>query len=75
MTRRSWYVDKEAADGLAAAIDHIHQTTNAPKHVIASALFKAAIGQADAVADHLRSDTQREPGDQRDLTERSEAAG
>jgi hypothetical protein len=67
MTRRSWYVDKQAADGLAAAIDHIHQTTSAPKHIITSALFRAAIAQAEGVAEQLRS----EPGEPHDGNGRS----
>jgi hypothetical protein len=42
MTRRSWYVTKDASDALAAAVDDIHFATRAPKHAIASALFKLA---------------------------------
>jgi hypothetical protein len=54
MTRRSWYVTRDAADVLKAAVDDIHHRTRGiPKHVIASALFTAAAANADAVTRDL----------------------
>jgi hypothetical protein len=49
MTRRSWYVTQEASDALAAAVDDIHFATRAPKHAIASALFKLAASNGHLV--------------------------
>lgn len=49
MTRRSWYVTQEASDALAAAVDDIHYATRAPKHAIASALFKLAASNGHLV--------------------------
>jgi hypothetical protein len=57
MTRRSWYVDQDAAAALAAAVDDVHFATRVPKHVVASALFRAAAAQADAVAADLKADS------------------
>lgn len=57
MTRRSWYVEQEAADALAAAVDDVHYATRVPKHIVASALMRAAAAQADQIAADLKQTT------------------
>jgi hypothetical protein len=44
MDRRSWYMPKESADALAAALDELHFTTRQPKHVVLAALVSVALG-------------------------------
>lgn len=45
MDRRSWYMPKESADALAAALEELHFTTRQPKHVIMAALVAIALEQ------------------------------
>ena len=61
MTRRSWYVTQEASDALAAAVDDIHFATRAPKHAIASALFKLAASNGHLVERTLGRPAQTGP--------------
>ncbi|MFJ6701123.1 hypothetical protein ACIQM4_34420 [Streptomyces sp. NPDC091272] len=64
MTRRSWYVTRESADTLRAAVDEVHRRTRGiPKHVIASALFTAAAANADAVARALLAEITADIGE------------
>ncbi|MFD0804319.1 hypothetical protein ACFQZU_23795, partial [Streptomonospora algeriensis] len=53
-TRRSWYVDKAAAEAFQAAVDDIHHATRAPKHEVASRLLRAAAEHADGVSDAIK---------------------
>ncbi|MGW1917727.1 hypothetical protein ACWCQS_45560 [Streptomyces sp. NPDC002076] len=49
MDRRSWYMPKESADALAAALEDLHWSTRQPKHVIMAALVSVALGHLDEV--------------------------
>ncbi|HEX5568302.1 MAG TPA: hypothetical protein VFY14_15490 [Streptomyces sp.] len=49
MDRRSWYMPKESADALAAAVDDLHFATRQPKHVILAALVSVALDRVDEV--------------------------
>lgn len=54
MDRRSWYMPKESADALAAALDELHFTTRQPKHVVMAALVAVALEQLPAVEQRVR---------------------
>lgn len=49
MDRRSWYMPKESADALAAALEELHWSTRQPKHVIMAALVSVALDHLDEV--------------------------
>lgn len=49
MDRRSWYMPKESADALAAALEELHFTTRQPKHVVLAALVDVALEHLPAV--------------------------
>jgi hypothetical protein len=49
MDRRSWYMPRESADALAAAVEEMHFTTRRPKHVIVAALVAVALNHLDEV--------------------------
>ncbi|MDX2733562.1 hypothetical protein [Streptomyces sp. PA03-2a] len=49
MDRRSWYMPKESADALAAALEDLHWSTRRPKHVIMAALVDVALEHLDEV--------------------------
>lgn len=49
MDRRSWYMPRESADALAAAIEEMHFTTRRPKHVILAALVSVALDHIEDV--------------------------
>ncbi|MFF5030365.1 hypothetical protein ACFY2J_40060 [Streptomyces collinus] len=49
MDRRSWYMPKESADALAAALEEVHWATRQPKHVIMAALVSVALDHLDEV--------------------------
>ncbi|WP_017541971.1 hypothetical protein [Nocardiopsis halophila] len=52
-TRRSWYVERDAAEAFQAAVDDVHHATRRPKHEVASLLLRAAAERADEVADKI----------------------
>jgi transcription termination factor NusB len=54
MDRRSWYMPKESADALAAAIEELHYTERAPKHVVVAALVEVALDHLDDVRRHIQ---------------------
>ncbi|MFF8577060.1 hypothetical protein ACF06L_38140 [Streptomyces sp. NPDC015408] len=54
MDRRSWYMPKESADALAAAVEELHFATRQPKHVIMAALVSVALEQLPAVEQRIR---------------------
>jgi len=43
MDRRSWYMPRESADALAAAVEELHFTTRQPKHAVLAALVAVAL--------------------------------
>jgi len=43
MDRRSWYMPKDSADALAAAVEELHYATRRPKHVVMAALVAVAL--------------------------------
>lgn len=43
MQRRSWYIDAETADALAAAVDDLHYATRRPKHEVLAAAVQVAL--------------------------------
>lgn len=47
MDRRSWYMPKDVADQLAAAVDDLHFATRQPKHVVLAAIVAAAVDHLD----------------------------
>jgi hypothetical protein len=49
MDRRSWYMPRESADALAAAVEEMHFATRRPKHVIVAALVAVALDHLDEV--------------------------
>ncbi|MFD7702159.1 hypothetical protein [Streptomyces caelestis] len=49
MDRWSWYVPKESADALAAALEELHFATRQPKHVVLAALVDVALEHLPAV--------------------------
>lgn len=53
MTRRSWYVERDVADAVQAAVDDIHFSTRVPKNVVLSRLLQEAVAHADEVAKNL----------------------
>lgn len=54
MDRRSWYMPKETADSLAAAVDELHFTERLPKHVVLAALVAVALEHTEDVRRALR---------------------
>lgn len=56
MDRRSWYMPKETADALAAALEELHWSTRQPKHVIMAALVTAALEQLPAVEQRIKGE-------------------
>jgi hypothetical protein len=52
MDRRSWYMPRESADALAAAVEELHHVTRKPKHAVMAALVAVAL-------DHLPDVEQR----------------
>jgi len=46
MTRRSWYVERAAADTFNEVVEEMHFQTRLPKHRIASALLYEAAARA-----------------------------
>ena len=54
MDRRSWYMPKETADALAAALEELHWSTRQPKHVIMAALVSVALEQLPAVEERVK---------------------
>lgn len=54
MDRRSWYMPKESADALAAALEELHFTTRQPKHVIMAALVDVALERLPAVEQRVK---------------------
>jgi hypothetical protein len=53
MDRRSWYMPKDTADTLAAAIEELHYTERLPKHVVMAALVSVALDHLDDIRRHL----------------------
>lgn len=53
MTRRSWYVERGAAEAFQRAVDDIHYATRVPKHIVAGRLFRLAAAQADRITEEL----------------------
>lgn len=49
MDRRSWYMPKESADALAAAVDDLHYATRQPKHAVLAALVSVALEHLEDV--------------------------
>lgn len=47
MDRRSWYMPRDSAEALAAAVDDLHWSTRRPKHEIVAALVAVAVRHAD----------------------------
>jgi predicted transcriptional regulator len=43
MTRRSYYLPKEAADALAEALDDLHYATRRPKHAVLAEMLAVAL--------------------------------
>ena len=56
MNRRSWYMPKESADALAAALEEMHYATRQPKHVIMAALVAVALEQLPAVEQRVKGE-------------------
>jgi hypothetical protein len=56
MDRRSWYMPRESADALAAAVEELHYATRRPKHVILAAMVSVAL-------DHIEDVEQRVKGE------------
>jgi hypothetical protein len=54
MDRRSWYMPKESADALAAALEELHFSTRQPKHAIMAALVAVALEQLPAVEKRVK---------------------
>lgn len=51
VTRRSWYIDRESADRLAAALEDLHFRSRRPKHeVLGAAVAVALEHEADILA-------------------------
>lgn len=55
MDRRSWYMPKETADVLAAAVEELHWETRQPKHVVLKALIDTALAHRAEVVRRLGS--------------------
>lgn len=53
MDRRSWYMPRETADALAAAVEDLHYATRQPKHAILAALVAAALEHTNEVRKRL----------------------
>ncbi|MFJ2477756.1 hypothetical protein ACIOWI_33085 [Streptomyces sp. NPDC087659] len=49
MDRRSWYMPKESAEALAAALEDLHWSTRQPKHVLLAAVVDTALAHVDEV--------------------------
>ncbi|MFD5234881.1 hypothetical protein ACFWJ5_41670 [Streptomyces qaidamensis] len=54
MDRRSWYMPKESADALAAALEELHFATRQPKHVLLAALVNVALDHLPAVEQRVK---------------------
>ncbi|WP_411132721.1 hypothetical protein [Streptomyces sp. 030-HV] len=57
MDRRSWYMPKETAQALAAAVDDLHHTTRLPKHLVLAELVAVALDHLPEVAGRLRGES------------------
>ena len=47
MVRRSWYLARGTADGLAAVVDDLHHETRKPRHEVLAAIVATALGHLD----------------------------
>jgi hypothetical protein len=56
MDRRSWYMPKESADALAAALEELHFATRQPKHAIMAALVAVALEHLPAVEQRVKGE-------------------
>lgn len=56
MDRRSWYMPKESADALAAALEDLHWSTRKPKHAIMAVLVAVALEHLDDVRQRIEAD-------------------
>lgn len=54
MDRRSWYMPRETADALAAAVDELHYSERLPKHVVLAALVAVALEHTEDAQRKLR---------------------
>jgi membrane-bound lytic murein transglycosylase MltF len=53
MDRRSWYMPKDSADALAAALQDLYWSTHRPKHEVLAALIETALAHRDEVQARL----------------------
>lgn len=56
MDRRSWYMPKESADALAAALEELHYATRQPKHAIMAALVAVALEHLEDVEQRVKGE-------------------
>ncbi|MFE2090682.1 hypothetical protein [Streptomyces sp. NPDC059460] len=56
MDRRSWYMPKESAAALAAALEELHWSTRQPKHVLLAALVDVALEHVAEVRRRVGTD-------------------
>ncbi|MFD6725745.1 hypothetical protein ACWHA6_37815 [Streptomyces anthocyanicus] len=54
MDRRSWYMPKESAQALAAAVDDLHHTARLPKHLVLAELVAVALDNLPEVTARLQ---------------------
>jgi hypothetical protein len=55
-SHRSWYLDTQVADQLAAAVDDIHHTTRRPKHEVLAAAVAVALEHRADIEARVRGD-------------------